>query len=89
MAESRVPELRLSPRQLACLKRVAAGKTTLEIAAELGISNRTVEQYIADACTRLGVRTRIEAVVKTVRMGMIADDPPEFSGPGIPGIAAD
>jgi len=66
---------RLSPRQLACLRLVAAGKTTLEIAAELGISNRTVEQYVADACARLGVRTRIEAVVKSVRLGLISDQP--------------
>ena len=66
---------RLSPRQLACLRLVAVGKTTLEIAADLGISNRTVEQYVADACTRLGVRTRIEAVVKAVRSGLITDEP--------------
>lgn len=75
MAGSCASEPRLSPRQLACLKLVAAGKTTVEIGAKLGISNRTVEQYIADACTRLGVRTRIEAVVKTVRLGLISDDP--------------
>ena len=75
MEGAHAPEYRLSPRQLACLKLVAAGKTTLEIAAELGISNRTVEQYVADACTRLGVRTRIEAVVKTVRLGLISDEP--------------
>jgi len=75
MPGSCAPEPRLSPRQLACLRLVAAGKTTLQIGAELGISNRTVEQYVGDACTRLGVRTRIEAVVKAVRMGLISDEP--------------
>jgi DNA-binding NarL/FixJ family response regulator len=74
MAGSRAPEHRLSPRQLACLRLVAAGKTTLEIAAERGISNRTVEQYVAESCTRLGVRTRIEAVVKIVRLGLVSDE---------------
>jgi DNA-binding CsgD family transcriptional regulator len=39
----------------------------------LGISARTVNQHIAEACARLGVRTRIEAVVKAVRLGMIND----------------
>ena len=72
MADELAP--RLSPRQLACLRLVASGRTTLEIAAQLGISNRTVEQYVAEACVRLGVRTRIEAVVKTVRLGLICDD---------------
>jgi DNA-binding CsgD family transcriptional regulator len=66
---------RLSPRQLDCLRLVAAGRTTLQIAAELGISNRTVDQYVADACVRLGARTRIEAVVKSVRLGLISDEP--------------
>jgi DNA-binding CsgD family transcriptional regulator len=75
MESSHVPKHGLSPRQLACLKLVAAGKTTLEIGAALGISNRTVEQYVAEACRRLGVRTRIEAVVKTVRLGLISDEP--------------
>jgi len=65
----------LSPRQVACLRLVAGGKTTLEIGAELGISNRTVEQYVAEACARLGVRTRIEAIVKTIRLGLISDEP--------------
>lgn len=74
MADYRAPEHRLSPRQLACMRLVATGKTTLEIAAELGISHRTVEQYVADACTRLGVQTRIEAVVKCVRLGLISDE---------------
>lgn len=74
MAGAGRPEHRLSPRQLVCLRLVASGKTTLEIAAELGISNRTVEQYVADACTRLGVHTRIEAVVKCVRLGLISDE---------------
>jgi DNA-binding CsgD family transcriptional regulator len=75
MADRGASEHRLSPRQLACPKLVAAGKTTLEIGVELGISNRTVEQYVAEACRRLGVRTRIEAVVKTVRLGLISDEP--------------
>jgi DNA-binding CsgD family transcriptional regulator len=69
---------RLSPRQIACLKLAATGKTTVEIAAELGISNRTVEQYLSDSYVRLGVRTRIEAVVKVVRLGLITDDPSEI-----------
>lgn len=78
MPSSVVPQYHLSPRQLSCLKLVATGKTTLEIAAELGMSHRTVEQYITDACTRLEVRSRIEAVVKAVRMGLICDESPAF-----------
>lgn len=43
----------------------------------LGISARTVNQHIGDACERLDVRTRVQAVAKTVKLGLIAiDDPP-------------
>src|SRR5467141_3761612 len=45
-----------SPRQLACLRLAAQGKTSIGIAHALGISHRTVDEYIADACRRLGVR---------------------------------
>ena len=65
----------LSPRQLDCLRLAARGLTSPQIAAALGMSARTVNQRIAEACVRLGVRTRIEAVVKAVRLGMIADEP--------------
>jgi len=64
----------LSPRQLGCLRLAARGLTSPQIAAALGMSARTVNQRIAEACVRLGVRTRIEAVVKAVRMGLIADE---------------
>ena len=56
----------LSPRQIECLRLAAAGMTSAEIALELCISPRTVDEYIADACRRLGVRNRVQAVVKAV-----------------------
>jgi DNA-binding CsgD family transcriptional regulator len=57
---------------------LAEGKTTAEIAAELGISGRTVEQYVADACIRLEVRNRVQAVVKSIRLGLIPGCPSAF-----------
>jgi DNA-binding CsgD family transcriptional regulator len=64
----------LSPRQLACLDLLSRGNTIPEAARELGISPRTVEQHLGDACSRLGVRTRIEAIVIAVRQGLIPVD---------------
>jgi DNA-binding CsgD family transcriptional regulator len=61
----------LSPRQLDCLRLAAQGKSSPEIAELLGISRRTVDQRIAEACERLGVRNRVEAVAKAVRLGLI------------------
>jgi DNA-binding CsgD family transcriptional regulator len=66
----------LSPRQIECLRLAAAGKTSAEIAAALGISSRTVDQYVGEACERLNVRNRIQAVAKALTLGLLPDAPP-------------
>jgi len=66
----------LSPRQLECLRLAAAGKTSSEIASALGISSRTVDQYVGEACERLNVRNRIQAVAKALSLGLLPDTPP-------------
>lgn len=62
------PVLPLSERQLDCLKLVAKGLSSPQIARELGLSPRTVDEYISDASARLRVRTRVEAVVAAIRL---------------------
>ena len=66
----------LSPRQIECLRLAAAGQTSLEIAATLGLSSRTVDQYVGEACERLKVRNRVQAVAKAVALGLFSDSPP-------------
>jgi DNA-binding CsgD family transcriptional regulator len=66
----------LSPRQVDCLRLAARGQTSVEIAETLGISPRTVDQYIGQACERLKVRNRTQAVAKAIALGLIAKDPP-------------
>jgi DNA-binding CsgD family transcriptional regulator len=63
----------LSPRQTACLQLVAAGHSSPEIARTLGISSRTVNQHITDACLRLHVRRRVQAVAFGVKLGLISN----------------
>lgn len=62
---------KLSPRQFECLEMVARGETSAGIALLLGVSRRTVDHYIADACARLGVRNRTQAVAKAIVEGII------------------
>jgi LuxR family quorum-sensing system transcriptional regulator CciR len=52
---------------------VELGKSSPEIAIILGLSARTVEAYIERACEKLGVRTRIQAVVRARRDGLLND----------------
>ncbi|MGH6910105.1 MAG: response regulator transcription factor [Phenylobacterium sp.] len=71
---SRPPKnLSLSRRQAECLAWVEQGKSAPEIAIILGLSARTVEAYIERACEKLEVRTRIQAVVRARRDGLLDD----------------
>jgi DNA-binding CsgD family transcriptional regulator len=54
----------LTLRELECLKWVAAGKTDWEISCVLTIAERTVHAHIENAKRKLGVHTRLQAVVK-------------------------
>lgn len=61
----------LSPRQRDCLAWVRHGKSSTDIAALIGISAQTVEEHVAEACRKLGVRTRVQAAVEASLLGII------------------
>jgi LuxR family quorum-sensing system transcriptional regulator CciR len=61
----------LSHREAECLAWVSRGKSSSDIGAILGLSPRTVDSYLEKACAKLRVRTRIEAVARAVRTGLI------------------
>ena len=61
----------LTGRQRECLAWVREGKSSPEIADRLGISAQTVDEHIAEACRRLGVRTRVQAVVEACLRSLI------------------
>jgi DNA-binding NarL/FixJ family response regulator len=56
----------LSEREIEALTWSARGKTSDEIALILGLSKRTVDFHVDNARAKLGVATRIQAVVKAV-----------------------
>lgn len=78
--QSQLPEVqvsndeRLSPRQVDCIKLVARGMTSWEIAAVLGISDQTVSEYLTDARRRLGVSNRAQLVLKSLKLGYFTLD---------------
>lgn len=61
----------LSRRQLECLRWAEAGKSARDTGQILGISQRTVEKHLEQACELLGVRTRIQAVVRARQLGLL------------------
>jgi len=61
----------LTERELEVLKLAAQGKSNREIACELSISIRTVQTHLSNAFSKMGVGSRTEAVVLSLREGLI------------------
>jgi DNA-binding NarL/FixJ family response regulator len=70
----RVTQVQLTPRELAALRSMAEGHTNKEIAAALGISERTVKTHLAHLFEKLGVTSRTEAVKVATRRGLVRMD---------------
>ncbi|MCF8504104.1 MAG: helix-turn-helix transcriptional regulator [Caulobacter sp.] len=66
----------VTERQLECLAWVQEGKSASDIGGILGISSRTVEGHILKVCEHLGVRTRIQAVLKARDLDLLRPPPP-------------
>ena len=60
-------ERRLTPRQKLVLESVAKGKTNNEVGYLLGVSEKTIEKHLGEIIKKLGVATRVEAVVLAIR----------------------
>jgi PAS domain S-box-containing protein len=63
--------VRLTPRQLDVLRRLAAGATTEQMAQDLHISVATVRNHVRDLLKRMDVHTRLEAVVLGHQLGIV------------------
>ncbi|EPE96114.1 helix-turn-helix domain-containing protein [Rhizobium grahamii] len=61
----------LSRKEIECLRWSAAGKSSDEIAVILGLSSHTVTAYLKTAIKKLGVTTRIQAVVAAYRLKLL------------------
>ena len=62
----------LSGRERQCLSLAAHGQTSEDIAAKLGITERTVEFHFVSIRSKLAAATRQEAVAKAVQVGLIS-----------------
>ena len=61
----------LSPRQQQVLELMAQGQTNNEIAANLGVTERTVKAYAQELYDKLGVRNRAGAVAEAAKAGLL------------------
>ena len=62
----------LTRQEIQCLLWCKEGKTNWEIGAILRISEKTVEFHLGNAMKKLGAGNRITAVVRGLKLGLIA-----------------
>lgn len=64
----------LTPRELAVLDELARGGTTAQIAERLTVSPHTVQTHVRSVLAKMGVESRLMAVIVAYRLGLV--DPP-------------
>lgn len=66
-----VAALGISPREMDVLRRVAAGRSTSEIAEELSVSPNTVKTHVARLFEKLDAKRRTDAINKARELGIL------------------
>lgn len=61
----------LSERELAVLRELALGKSNAEIGAALGLSEATIKTHVSGMLAKLGLRSRVQAVVWAYESGLV------------------
>ena len=63
--------LGISPRELAVLHEIAAGRSNKEIAQALAVSPNTVKTHVARLFDKLDARRRTDAIAKARELGIV------------------
>ena len=66
--------IRLSPRELQVITRIAMGKTEDQISIELGISPRTVRRYKSEIRRKCETFSMVQAVYVVTIAGLIDEN---------------
>lgn len=66
------PDLGLSRRELEILRLLCAAYSNTEIAAELFVAESTVKTHVSAIMAKMGVPSRLKAVVRAYELGLVA-----------------
>ena len=72
--KTRENEAGLTPRELEVLELLAEGLRNVDIAQRLFVSEKTVDHHVSSILRKLDARTRGEASIKAVRLGLAGQD---------------
>jgi NarL family two-component system response regulator YdfI len=68
------PEAGITDRELEVLREVGAGKTSKQIAFQLGITERTVKAHLTNIYNKLGVDSRAAAIAEAAKRGWLREE---------------
>lgn len=69
--QAQTPAEALTARELSVLRLLAEGIRTEDIAQQLGLSRSTVRNHVQNIIVKLGVHSRVEAVVAAIQRGLV------------------
>ena len=72
VAGASATEVGLAPREISVRQFLGNGLSNREIAKKMYISEGSVKAYLANACTKLGVRDRLQAVIRGFELGIVS-----------------
>lgn len=67
----KLPQVKLTQRELEVLKYIVAGKSNPEIARELIVSVHTAKAHVTNILQKMEVKDRVQAAVKAIRLNLI------------------
>lgn len=67
----KLPEIKLTQRELEVLRYIVKGMSNPEIAKELIVSVHTAKAHVTNILQKLEVKDRVQAAVKAIRCGLI------------------
>lgn len=68
------PKEELTKREIEVLRLMAQGYRNNQIAEALHVTEQTVKNYIRNVFLKLGVETRVEAVLHAIHTGLVTED---------------
>ncbi len=64
----------LTSREKEVIKLVARGLSNKEITVQLNLTNKTVAQYLYKIFRKLGVQSRVQAIIQVLKIGWLVID---------------
>ncbi len=67
LKEFKIKDIRLTQREMQCLQLTIKGFTAKKIAKELGLSFRTIEEYMTNIRVKAGVNSKSELIEMVIQ----------------------